>query len=145
MIRDFNLIKVLMVESELSQLCPTLWDPMDSSLHQASPSTGFSRQEYWSGLPFPSGNLLDPGIQPRSPTRQAYSLPSEPLVSGVLHSDLGCPGGSDKKSACHARDIGSIPGSQRSPGKGNGYPLQYSCLENSMDCLCTSAYSRPFI
>ena len=36
--------------------------------HQASLSTGFSRQEYWSGLPFPlSGDLPDPGIEPRSP------------------------------------------------------------------------------
>ena len=43
--------------------------PMDSSLHQDPPSMGFSRQEYWSGLPFPSpGNLPDPGIEPRSPT-----------------------------------------------------------------------------
>ena len=46
--------------------CPTLRDPMDCSL-QASPSMGFSRQEYWSGLSFPSpGDLPDPGIKPRS-------------------------------------------------------------------------------
>ena len=46
-----------------------LCDPMDSSLHQAPPSMGFSRQEYWSGLPFPSpGNLPNPGIEPRSLT-----------------------------------------------------------------------------
>ena len=52
---------------------------MDSSLHQAPPSMGFSRQEYWSGLPFPSpGNLPDPGIEPRSPTLQADALLSEP-------------------------------------------------------------------
>ena len=38
-----------------------------------------------------------------------------------------------KKYACNAEDLGSIPGSQRSPGEGNGNPLQYSCLENSMD------------
>ena len=37
------------------------------------------------------------------------------------------------KTACNARDPGSIPGSGRSPGEGNGYPLQYSCLKNSMD------------
>ena len=47
---------------------------------------------------------------------------------------LGFPGGSDgKKSAFNTRDAGSIPGSGRSPGEGNGYPLQYSCLENSTD------------
>ena len=45
-----------------------------------------------------------------------------------------CPHGSeDKESACSAGDPGSIPGSGRSPGEGNGNPLQYSWLENSMD------------
>ena len=44
------------------------------------------------------------------------------------------PGGSDgKESACNARDLASIPGLGRSPGEGNGYPLQYSCLDNPMD------------
>ena len=44
------------------------------------------------------------------------------------------PGGSDgKASACNAGDTGSIPGLGRSPGEGNGNPLQHSCLENSMD------------
>ena len=45
----------------------------------------------------------------------------------------GFPGGSDgKESACKAGDLGSMLGLGRSPGEGNGYPLQYSCLENSM-------------
>ena len=49
--------------------------------YQASPSMGFSRQEYWSGLPFPSpGDLSDPGIEPRSPTLEADALTSEPPV-----------------------------------------------------------------
>ena len=47
---------------------------------------------------------------------------------------MGFPGGSDgKESACNAGDPGSVPGSGRSPGERNGYLLQYSCLENSMD------------
>ena len=47
---------------------------------------------------------------------------------------LGFPGGSDgKESAYNAGDLGSTPGSGRSPGEGNGNPLQYSCLENLMD------------
>ena len=47
---------------------------------------------------------------------------------------MNFPGGSDyKESAYNAGDQGSIPGSGRSPGEGNGNPLQYSCLENSMD------------
>ena len=46
---------------------------------------------------------------------------------------MGFPGGSDgKESACNAGDLGSIPGLGRSPGEGNGNPLQYSCLQNSM-------------
>ena len=46
----------------------------------------------------------------------------------------GFPGGvSGKESACNAGDAGSIPGSGRSPGIGNGNPLCYSCLENPMD------------
>ena len=46
------------------------------------------------------------------------------------------PGGSDgKESACSVRDPGSVPGLGRTPGEGNGYPLQYSDLENSMDCI----------
>ena len=46
---------------------------------QAPPSMGFSRQEYWSGLPFPSpGHLPNPGIKPRSPALQADALTSEP-------------------------------------------------------------------
>ena len=44
------------------------------------------------------------------------------------------PGGSDiKESACNAGDLDSIPGLGRSPGEGNGNPLQYSCLENPVD------------
>ena len=47
---------------------------------------------------------------------------------------MGFPGGLDgKESTCNAGDLGSILGSGRSPGEGNGYPLQYSCLENPMD------------
>ena len=47
--------------------------------YQASPSMGFSRQEYWNGLPFTSpGDLLNPGIEPRSPSFQADTLTSEP-------------------------------------------------------------------
>ena len=48
---------------------------------------------------------------------------------------MGFPGGSDgKEPTCRAGDLGSIPGLRRSSGEGKGYPLQYSGLENSMDC-----------
>ena len=47
---------------------------------------------------------------------------------------MGFPGGSDdKESSCNAGDPGTVPGSGRSPGEGNGNPLQYSCLENPKD------------
>ena len=54
-----------------------------------------------------------------------------------LHYDIyGFPSGSvGKESACNAGDLGSIPGLERSPGEGNSYPLQYSGLEKSMDCV----------
>ena len=53
--------------------------------HQAPPPMGFSRQEYWSGLPFPSpGDLPNPGTEPRSPALQADALTSEP--PGISYS-----------------------------------------------------------
>ena len=65
--------------SEIAQSCPTLCNPVDCNL-PGSPSMGFSRQEYWSGSPFPSpGDLPDPGIEPGSPALQADALTSEPL------------------------------------------------------------------
>ena len=77
-----------------AQSCLTLYDPMNCSLPGSSVqgifqarilewvaisfSRGFSRQEYWSGLPFPSQeNLPNPGIEPGSPALQANSLPTE--------------------------------------------------------------------
>ena len=61
----------------VAKLCPTFTVPWTVA-HQAHLSMGFSRQEYWSGLTFPSpGNLLDPGIEPESPALQAGSLLTE--------------------------------------------------------------------
>ena len=63
--------------SLVAKLCPTLVTPLTVA-HQASLSMGFSRQEYWSGLPFPSpGYLPNPGIGPGSPALQSDSLPTE--------------------------------------------------------------------
>ena len=78
-------------ESEVSQSCPTLSDPMDCS---------------------PPGSS----------------------IHGIFQK--GFPGGlAGKESACDVGDLGSIPGLGRSPREGKGYPLQYSGLENSMDCI----------
>ena len=69
--------------SEVAQSCPTLCGPMD----QAPQSVGFSRQEYWSGLPFPSpGDLPDPGIELSSPALQADALWTELPGKSILNS-----------------------------------------------------------
>ena len=81
---------------------------------QAPLSMEFSRQEYWSEVPFSTpGDLPDTGIEPVSP------------VSSSIARWIA--------SAGDIRDMGSIPGLGRSPGKGHGNPLQYSCLENPMN------------
>ena len=55
-------------------------------------------------------------------------------VCVCVNKQTGFPGGSDSKEfACSEGEPGSVPGWGRSPGEGNGYPLQYSCLENPMD------------
>ena len=56
------------------------------------------------------------------------------INSDLMHERVGFPGGSDSKESAHnAGDTGSIPGLGRSPGEGNGYPLQYTCLKNHID------------
>ena len=61
-----------------------------TAAYQASLSMGFSKQEYWSGVPFPTpGDLPDPGIEPRSPVLQADALPSEPreaLITRIINN-----------------------------------------------------------
>ena len=91
-------------ESEVAQLCPTLSDPMDCSLPGSSVHGIFqARVLEWGAI---------------APT---------PVFLGFLGSSAG------KESICNAGDLGSIPGSGRSPGEGNGNPLQCSCLENPRD------------
>ena len=56
------------------------------------------------------------------------------VLSEVTSKSLGFPGGSDSKASAYSEgDPGSIPRSGRSPGEGNGNPLQYSCLENPVN------------
>ena len=114
---------------------------------------GFSRQEYWSGLSFPSpGDLPNPGIQPTSPSLQADSLPTELWLLFFFFSlvMLG-----EKAMALHSSTLAwkipwtEEPGRLQSMGslrvghdwatslsrirEGNGNPLQCSCLENPRD------------
>ena len=68
---------LIIVKVLVAQSCLTLCGPVDS--RQAPLSMGFSRQEFWGGLPFPPlGDFPDPGIEPRSPMLQADPLPFEP-------------------------------------------------------------------
>ena len=71
----YSKVKVTVKSLSCVRLFATPW----TVAHRASPSMGFSRQEYWSWLPFPSpGDLPDPGIKPGSPTLEADALTSEP-------------------------------------------------------------------
>ena len=64
------------------------------------------------------------------------------FLTAVKLPELNFPGGSDgKKSACNVGDPGSIPGSGRSPERGQGNPLQYSCLENPHGQRSLAGYS----
>ena len=77
----------------------------------------------------------------RHPEKEKQSWRNQPfwpqailLIQSYSNQDESFPGDSiGKESNCSAGDLGSIPGSGRSPGEGNGYPLQYSCLKNPMD------------
>ena len=87
-------------------------DAMD---HKAPLSVAFSRQEYWSGLSFPSsGDLPDPGIEPRSPTLQADSLPSEPPGKPLCYEEVVHKGfkkkvvGREMKKLSGTRDRNSL-------------------------------------
>jgi len=78
----------------------------------------------------PPGNLPNPGTEPPL---------TSPALAGKIFT-IGFPCGSvGKESTCNAGDLGLIPGLGRSPGEGKGYPLQYSGLENSMDCIVTKS------
>ena len=79
LIRNSTVELTLKVSEVKSFSCVQLFATPWTVAYQAPPSMRFSRQEYWSGLPFPSlGDLPDPGIKPRSSTLQADALPSEP-------------------------------------------------------------------
>ena len=129
-------------------------------LHQAPVSVEFPRQKYGRGLPFPSpGDLPNSGIKPTPPAWQvgslqrstweasttdirgqiilgfrklSYALQASQVVLVVKHPPA---------NAGDLRDMGSIPGSGRSPGEGNGNPLQNFCLENPDGQRCLVGYS----
>ena len=95
------------------------------------PFTERKARPWNTGSPQWVSKTLKQSTQNRAPTKNDWL---RILWVRLIVSNLGFPGGSDvKESACNAGDPGSIPGLGSSPGEGNGYPLQYSCLENAMD------------
>ena len=105
----------------LLQSCPTLCDPTDGS---------------------PPGSSVPGILQARTVSTTKTTLPTRTGAARSVHShsctqsvrNTGFPGSSDsKESSCNLGHPGLIPGSGRSPGEGNGYHLQYSYLENSMN------------
>jgi len=90
-----------------------------TAAYQAPPSMGFSRQEYWSGVPLPSLYV----------TLSVCIICSIAQILKASQVEL-------KNPPVNAEDIGDtglIPGLERSPGEGHGNPLQCSCLKNPMD------------
>jgi len=115
------------------RLLATPW----TAAYQAPPSMGFSRQEYWSGVPLPSPASLVAQLIKNQPVIQETSVRflgqkilwrRDWLSTPVF---LGFSGGLDgEEPSCNAGDLSLIPGLGRSPGGGHGNPSQYSCLEN---------------
>ena len=116
----------------VTQLCLTLCDPLDcsppgSSVHGIFPgnNTGVGCHFLLQEIFLTQG--LNPSLCVSCIGRQIhYHCATWEALCLIQRFD-------GKESACNAGDLGSIPGSGRSPGKGNGNPLQYSCLENSID------------
>ena len=103
--------------------------------HRERPRTSPLLSKSWSpSHPKPRCvSTLDVWVHQHSDDSRPH-LSSHPHFWASLYTLRGFPGGSDgKESASNVGDWGSIPGSGGCPGKGNGYPLHYSCLENCMD------------
>ena len=134
------------------QLCQTLCDPMSCIAHQAPLSTAFSRQEYRSGLPFPSlEHLADSEIEPKSPALvdSTTEPPGKATMYCIIYlfvvliicylllewraSQVVLVVKNPCASAGDIRYTGSILGLGRSPLEKDDSPFQCSCLENPMD------------
>ena len=131
--------------SSIAQLYPTLCSPMDCStpglpVHHQLPEFTQTHVHWVGDAIQPSHPLLSPSppalnlSQHQSLLKWVSSSHQVAIKWKLFVTTLSFPCGSDgKESACNVGDSGSIPGLGRSPGEGNGNPLQYSCLENSVD------------
>ena len=125
------------------QSCSILWDPIDGSPPcSALPGILQARTLEWVAISF--SNAWKWKVKSEIEVAQSCptlhnpmdrSLPGSSIHGiGCEHlSNKGFPGSSEGKSACNSGGLGSIPGLGRFSGEGNGYPLQYSFLENPMD------------
>ena len=133
-------VKVLVPQSCLILCDPVYYSPPCSSVHGILQA----RILEWGAVPFSRGSS-QPRDSPRVSSNAGiffftiWAIIEAPikLIKVSIWSDKDCvPGGSDgKESVWNVGDLGSIPGLGKSPRGRNGYPLQYSCLENSMDCI----------
>ena len=115
---------------------------LELRLHESLPPSSCRQRELkWYHCPSKRASLVfqlvkNPPVIQETPVQflgWEDSLRRDRLPTSVL---LGFPCGSaGKESTCNAGDLGLIPGLGKYPGEGNGYPLQYSCLENSRDCI----------
>ena len=106
----------------------------DQQMTSEQTSLGFSNLSYSQSALVPRGQIQLSVAKDSTCLQMAHKLV---VLQGLLYSFIhygGFPGGSEnKESTGSAGYLGSTPGFERSPGEGNGYPLQYSYLENSMD------------
>ena len=113
------------VKMLVPKLCPTVCNPMNCNC-QAPLSIEFSSLEYWSGLPFPSFLFCH--------SLQACEISIEKSVDSLMRAfQVTLVVKNLPDNTGYIKDIGLIPGLGRSPGRGHGNSLQYSCLENPMD------------
>ena len=138
-VQQVGLIASCAVLCLVAQSCPTLCDPMDCSLQGSSVHGIFqARILEQVVICFEDRSLHQIYLREiwnlESSRERRDKLLLEDRVKVLICIILDFPGGSDgKESACNVVDRGSIPGSGRSLGAGSGNPLQYSCLDNSMD------------
>ena len=125
----FNICSIvqLLLCTLVTQSCPNLCDPTDCSLPGSSVHGIFqARILEWVAISS-SRRPSRPRDQTCISCSGRWILTTEPLGKPTVTIIT------IKAFACNARDLGSISGSRRSPGEGNGNPLQYSCLKNPMD------------